>query len=65
MGISISDGGTLKSVNLSSQYEVALGKTVDFVSPDSDYYLAPAQIDIRMMPLFLGQMAHLIHEIQG
>ena len=51
-------------VRLGGKNEVAFCQTFDLVGPDRDPDLAPAQVEFRMMLLFLSQLTHAVGEIQ-
>ena len=51
-------------VNLGSQNEVALCQAVDLMSPDLDSGLSPAQENIGVMTLLLGNSPSLVYKIE-
>src|ERR687886_1785365 len=55
----------LDRVDLSREDEVALGEAVYFVRPDRNLDLTPAEADVGVVPLLLGELAHLIDEAQS
>jgi hypothetical protein len=46
-----------QTVDLGGQHKITLGKPVDLVGPYRDLDLAPAQAQIRVVALFLGEFA--------
>ncbi len=61
--------GTLRSayerghcvVELRGEDEVALGEAVDFVGPDLGAHLAPREVNVGRVSLFLGDPADTVH----
>lgn len=51
-------------VDFCREDEVALGQSVDFVSPDGHPHFAPSQVDIRVVALFLGEATDEIGELE-
>src|SRR5688500_11208708 len=45
-------------VGLRREDEVALGQAVDLVGPDLDDHLAPGEVEVGVVVLLLGQLAH-------
>jgi hypothetical protein len=39
-------------------------QSVDFVCPHLDLHLAPLQMNVRMMPLFLSKLTNLVREVK-
>src|SRR5437867_61820 len=54
-----------QGVDLGGEDEVVLVKTLDLVRPGLDHHLAPREMDVGMMSLPLGQLAHLDRERHG
>src|ERR1700722_10931729 len=54
-----------QAINLSRQNKVGLSQPIDSMRPGCDLSFAPAQHDVGMMPLLLGNRAHLIDESQS
>src|SRR5687768_7182848 len=51
-------------VGLRREDEVALGQAVDLVRPDLDQYLAPGEVEVGVVVLLLGQLAHAGGEVE-
>jgi hypothetical protein len=55
----------IKAVGFGGKDEIVCVQAVDFVSPESKFCPAPAEVNIGMMADFLGQCADFIDEIEG
>src|SRR5436309_12927128 len=53
------------AVDLRRHIEIALGESVDFVRPEVGAHLAPADIEVRMMPFGFGHRRDPVYEIDG
>ena len=57
--------GYVEFVGFGGEDKIAFVQSLDLVSPDLQFDLAPCQIDVRVMALLLGQFAYLVYKIQG
>ena len=57
-------GSTRNLVEFRSQDEIAFRQAVDLVRPDLYSDFAPRQVEIRMMPLLLGNGPGFVYEIE-
>jgi hypothetical protein len=55
---------SLQLVYLRGQDEIAFGEAVDLVRPDLGPHVAPAQVDVRVVPLLFGQLADTVREVE-
>jgi hypothetical protein len=44
--------------------KIAFGEAVDLVRPDLGPHVAPAQVDVRVVPLLFGQLADTVREVE-
>ena len=53
-----------RAIGLRGEKEIGLGEAVDLVRPDLDAAPTPADVQVRMMTLLLGDLADAIRERQ-
>src|SRR5690606_1132498 len=65
-GASFRSGAALvhgeSAVSLGGEHEVALGQAIDGVGPDPEPRAPPAELDVGVVPLLLGDRADPVHE---
>src|SRR5258708_26338567 len=48
------------AIDFCAQDKIALAQAADFMREDDDVYLSPGERQVRMVPLLLSQLAHLV-----
>src|SRR6185369_6820510 len=56
------DSGSFRTVRLRGENKIAFRQSVDLVGPDNESDFPPGEMDIRMMPLGLGQLSDPVGE---
>lgn len=62
---SLTASASVCSLDFCCQHEVTLGKTVDLMGPDFDRGATPCQVNVRMVPFGLREVAYRVSETEG